>query len=507
MKPSTRIIINSGAQYLKTIINVVLGFYCTRVVLQALGESDFGIYSLIASVTALLAFVCNALSITTQRYLSYHQAHSDLAYLQKLFSNSFVLMLFIGILCVVILELLGIFLFDGFLNIVPNKIGDAKIVFQCSIIMVLLSFITAPFRALVVSHENLVFASTIDVLDGVLKVIIAILLTYCDSDRLIYYAIGMAIVWAINLILFALYSVKKYPESKVFYFRLIEKKIIKGMTGFTGWTLYSTGCTVARVQGFAIVLNKFYGAVANAAFGIALQINSASQFVSSSLLNAINPQIIKAEGASNRAKMLELSVIAGKMSFFLLSIVVVPMCIYTPLVLKFWLNTYPTETILLCRVMLISALVDSMTCGLGTANQALGKIRNFSLIVYTTKLLSLPAFLALIILGQPLSYAIWTYAIFEGLSAILRIPILQKTANLRASKYMFEVIRYFLPPFLILICFYAISYSSCTSLGTFILYCVLFTVLYAVSIYLLGVNKREKSTLNNIISSMKRRHG
>ena len=408
MRSSTRLVVNTGAQYARTIINLVLSLYSTRLILHALGIADYGIFTLIAGVVSMLAFMTNAMVSTTQRFMSYHQTRSNLEVQQQIFGNSVIMHLIFSVLVLIILEIIGIFLFDGFLNIVPERVPAAKVVYQCAIAMILCSFITAPFKALLISHENLVYISIIDVLDGVLKVGVAFLLISIDHDKLILYGYLMIGIYLMNLVAFLVYDFKNYPECIVPKLRNFNKTYLKSMSSFVGWQLYSTGCIIGRTQGTAIVLNKFFGTVVNAAFGIALQVSGAVNFVSSALLTAINPQIVKAEGAGDRKRMFELAEIASKFSFLLLATLVIPIIFMLPDILKLWLGEVPDWSVLFCKVILCTALIDQITLGLGTANTAIGNIKPYALVVNTIKILTVPFLWVLLLTGVRLDIAIWS---------------------------------------------------------------------------------------------------
>ena len=73
MKASNRIIVNTLAQYVRTIINMVLSLYSSRLVLEILGVDDYGVYSLVAGVVSMLSFLTNSLVGSTQRFLSVSQ--------------------------------------------------------------------------------------------------------------------------------------------------------------------------------------------------------------------------------------------------------------------------------------------------------------------------------------------------------------------------------------------------------------------------------------------------
>ena len=212
MTNSQRIIVNTIAQYTRTIINVCLSLYSTRLILSALGQNDFGVYSVVAGVVAMLSFVTNALVITTQRYLSYHHGRNDMSQVRKVFGNSWLLHLFIGIVVVAILSSIGPWITQNFLNIEDARRGAALFVYFAAVAMVLLSFITAPIRALFIARENIVYTSFVDVLDGVLKLSIAILLSKITYDHLIAYSGLLTGISIFNLLAFAIYAAIKFPE-------------------------------------------------------------------------------------------------------------------------------------------------------------------------------------------------------------------------------------------------------------------------------------------------------
>ena len=185
MRNSKRVAVNTIAQYTRTVIIMLLSLYTVRVVLVTLGASDFGIYSIVAGVTTMLAFVTNALIKTTQRFISFYQGQNDMAKMKEVFSNSVFMHLVVGGLLVVVLLTLTPLLFNGFLNIDADRILAAKRLYYIVVVMLFVTFCTAPFRALLISHENIVYISVIDVLDGILRVVLVTVLTYVTFDKLV----------------------------------------------------------------------------------------------------------------------------------------------------------------------------------------------------------------------------------------------------------------------------------------------------------------------------------
>ncbi len=389
MDNAQRVVINTLAQYIRTAINLCLSLYSTRLVLSALGVDDYGIYTLIAGVVSLLAFVVNAMVVTTQRYMSFYNGKGDVEKLKEIFTNSVFIHILLGIIVALIIEGVGIFLFDGFFNIEPSRIDAAKIVYHCVTIMLVLSFLTAPFRALLISHENIVFISIIDVLDGILRVAIAVAISSVSVDRLIIYAELLCLIQLLNFLAFSIYDKRNYEECVLPRVKDVKINYLREISSFAGWTIYSVGCIAGRTQGVSIILNKFFSVAVNAAFGVALHVSGALSFLSHSVINAMNPQIMKAEGAGNRERMLRLAEMESKFCFLLIGMIVIPCIFEMPGLLSIWLKEVPEYAVLFCRFILLTSMVDQLTIGLGAANQAIGDIRNYSITVNSIKLLTL----------------------------------------------------------------------------------------------------------------------
>ena len=87
MKPATRIIVNTAAQYLRALISIIVQLYIVRVVLQTLGESDYGVYNVVAGLIIMLGFITNSLLISTQRFISFYFGKGLIKETRKIFSK------------------------------------------------------------------------------------------------------------------------------------------------------------------------------------------------------------------------------------------------------------------------------------------------------------------------------------------------------------------------------------------------------------------------------------
>jgi O-antigen/teichoic acid export membrane protein len=256
----------------------------------------------------------------------------------------------------------------------------------------------------------------------------------------------MPLILLLNLLVFATFSLVKYEECSILVHKKdINKLYLFQLIGFAGWTTYGMGAVAGRNQGTAIILNHFFGTVINAAYGISFQVFGAISFVVTSIMNAINPQIMKAEGGKDRKKMLMLACKECKFSASLLSIVVIPFLFEMPTILEIWLEEVPTHTALFCRFVLVSFIFDQTTLGLQTANQAIGNIRKYTLLTYTPKLLYLLIIWLMLKHGCSVDSIMWCYLFIEIYVAAQRVPLLKKEAGLSIKQFGTQVISKIIP--------------------------------------------------------------
>lgn len=505
MNPSNRIIVNTLAQYARTIINMVLSLYSSRLVLNILGVDDYGVYSLVAGVVSMLSFLTNSLVGSTQRFLSVSQGKGNIELLKEVFNNSLILHIALGLFVAIILLALTPFIFDGFLNIPDASIGVAKELYILVVLMVYISFIASPYRALLVSHENIVYTSIIDVLDGILKVVLVLLLPFIPINKLLAYGLIMLAIQLFNLIAFMIYSHWKYDECSWPKLRLFSLSYVKELSRFTGWVVYSSVCITLRNQGFAIVLNKIYGTAINAAYGIGMQISGMVSFISTSFQNAIAPQLMAAEGAGNRSRMLLLAEIQSKTSFLLLAMIGIPIMFEMPTLLKLWLVEVPSHTAIFACMFLSMQIVDMLSTGLASANRAIGNIGRYTVFTYTPKLLIMPIGWISLKYGISLTFVAFMMFAIESVCMYLRIYLYRKEEWFNLKDYSVSVILRTLPPVFISVLTCCISQIIGNAFLRFFVSFTLSTLLFMYFAYKVSLKQNEREYIKSIVIKLIKR--
>lgn len=495
MQASSRIALNTVAQYARSIINMLLSLYSSRLVLNYLGVEDYGIYSLVAGIVSMLSFLTNSLVGSTQRFLSVNQGKGDLHILKEVFSNSLLLHLILGLIISIILESCTFFIFDSVLVIPTNRIYVARILYQQVIWMLYISFIASPFRALLVSRENIVYTSVIDVIDGVLKVCCIACIPLFTADRLLVYGWIMFGVQCFSLVAFMFYCYLKYEECILPKLDYFTWGYLKELSSYTGWMIYSSAAIASRNQGLAIVINRFFGTALNAAYGIGNQISGMLSFVCTSFTNAISPQLMAAEGSGNRNKMLQLAEIQSKFSFLLLSMLAVPTLFEMKSLLSLWLGQVPDGTVLFASAFIIMQTVDQLSQGLGVANRAIGHIGKYTLITYTPKLLILPVGWLVLKYNYPIIFIVVIMIALEYLCMMLRIYLFKNVEGFNVFNYCRNVLIKTIMPVLFssVVCFFIVI--AITSVWRFVLTFFLSIPIFIISTYYQSLNDGERNML------------
>lgn len=505
MNVVNRVIFNTVVLYAKMLITIGISLYSTRLVLNSLGVLDFGIFNLIAGIIAMLSFLNTAMTVSTQRYLSYNQGAKSVEMQKKVFTNSWILHIIIGLIVFFLLEIACPFLFNGFLNIPEERIGIAKTVYLYMSIAVFFTILAVPFTASLNAHENMLWIAIVNIFETILKLAIALSLMYfIQKQRLAIYGLLMAVLHFVTFLLYAGFCLKKYEECNIKNYR-IDKPLIRELSIFAGWSLFGALCGVVRTQGLAILLNIFYGTVINAAYGIANQISGHMKFFSATLLRVLNPQIMKSEGMKNRQRMLRLSMMASKFGFFLLAFIAIPCIFEMPILLKIWLKNVPENTVIFSSLILVAMMTNQLTIGLQSAIQATGNIKIYQSVVGSILLFNLPVAYILLKTGLSAYTALISFICIEFIACMSRLFFLKKLVGLSIREYSEKVFLKEIIPIVmsILTCWLITHY--CTFEFRFLLTGAVSVLVFAIFIYIAGLCDDEKLLISNFLRKVTKR--
>ncbi|MGQ7945114.1 hypothetical protein [Flavobacterium sp. WC2509] len=440
MQAAHRVAKNTGILYAKMVITVFISLYSTRLILAALGVTDFGLFNVVGGIISMLSFLNASMAGATQRFMSYAQGEGDLEKVKRIFNMSTVLHAGIAVLMVVVLEIAGYFFLNDVLNIAPDRLAVAKIIYHFMVVSTFFTVLSVPYEAVVTSHENMLFYAIEGIIEAVIKLGIALYITYSAHDHLVAYGFLMAALSIFLLILRRVYCHHYYAECVLDFRKYYEKTLLKEISSFAGWSLLGSGSSMLANYGQGIVINMFFGTVVNAAQGIALQMGGQLGAFANTMMKALNPIIDKSEGAGNRSLMLKATMSGSKISFYLLMFFYIPSIIEMPYIFKLWLKNVPEYAILFCRLGLIRNLIDQLFITLTSAIAAVGNIRKYQ--IYNSILTFFPLVISyiLFLLDFPVHTIYVVFIIYSLMSGILTLYFAKSDCGLSIFIYLKNVV-------------------------------------------------------------------
>lgn len=418
-------------------ISILVNIFTTNILLRALGASDYGLYNVVGGAVAMLSFLSSNMVHTTQRFLNYAEGENDIENTKKVFNNSLIIHYAIAIFLILLLSILGFVFFNGILNIPADREFAAIIVYASFIFITTFSVTIVPYDAILNAHENMLVYSIISIFDILFKFAIALIVLFYNEDRLILYSILVALISCLIRYITKMYCKKKYIECRKEELRkYYDKKTIKSIAFFASWNLVNTASGMASQYGKNIAVNHFFGTVFNAALGIATQLSGVIMGVSTNMIKAITPILVKSEARKERQKMLNITYIGCRFSYLLFSIFCIPVFFYTEEILELWLTEVPEYTAIFCRLLIIALLIEQLVTFLYNSIAAQGNIKNYNIARIVVNIMPLISTIIMFAFGFPAYWAIINWIIWYSIGGgIVNLYFCKKNIGLSLMQY------------------------------------------------------------------------
>lgn len=399
LSSNRRIAKNTVMLYVRMMVNLVISLYTSRVILQTLGVSDYGIYGVVAGVVTMFSFFNSTLAGATSRFLSYELGQGNLQRLKDTFSSALVLHVGITFLIIVLCETIGVWFLENKLVIPLDRMDAARWVLQFSILTMAFQILQVPFNAALITREKMDVFAYIEIGNSLLKLVIVYLLLIGSFDKLVLYAILTCVVAIIIAGIYAIYGIRKFEECS--FSLKWNKEIIKPMLTYSGWEFYGNMSLVAITQGVNMLLNMWFGTVMNAAYDITTRVKSIIMNLSTNVTTAVRPQIYKTYSVQEVDRMFSLMLNGARITFILMLFFCVPIMIEAHYILKIWLGIVPEYSVPLLQLSLLWNLVVSMSLTMNDVVHATGDVKFQSIIPGTMYLSIVPITYVAFKLGAP----------------------------------------------------------------------------------------------------------
>lgn len=496
-----RIAKNTLLLYGRMLLIMAVSLYTSRVVLNALGVEDYGIYNVVGSVVTMFAFLNGALVTSTQRYLTFDLGKGNYEHLKIVFTTSIYIHALISVIIVILAETVGLWFFYSKMVIPSERMIAAMWVYQLSIVTMVIQVMSAPYNSIIVAHERMGVFAVISILETVLKLLIVYSLLIWSGDKLILYAILVALVSLLIRVVYTRYCKKHFEETVLV--KGLDRRLLNEMAKFAGWNIWGNLAATLFGTGLNLLLNVFFGPIVNAARGIAVQVESAIAQFSTNFLMAVNPQITKLYAQENLKEMHRLLFKASKFTCYLLLMLSLPVAMETQTILSLWLKIVPDYTVQFVQILLAILIIDSMARPLMTAAAATGDVKKYQSVIGGILLSIVPiAYIVLRLGGNPAS-VYFVHLSVCVVAFLARLVIIRPMIKLSLRQFFISVL---MPCGIVFCSSLAVSLVVRSSIsdgliGT-LLTCTLSALLVAVIAYSIGLTKGERAFVNEKVATL-----
>lgn len=497
-----RIAKNTLMLYIRMLFLMAVNLFTTRVVLQALGVEDYGIYNVVGGIVALFSILSHSLSSACSRFLNFEMGRNNYERLRDVFSTSVTIQVALSVIFAILCEIGGLWFLNNKMVIPTERLIAANWVFHFSVLTFCVNLISVPYNAAIIAHEKMSAFAYISIYDGLARLFICYLVMVVPFDKLIVYA---ALIFLIQLsvrFIYTIYCNRHFEECR--YHFTYNKSLMMELFSYAGWNFIGGAASVLRTQGGNIIINLFAGPTVNAARGVANQVNHAVSMFSTNFMTAVKPQITKSYAAGDISYMTTLVNQSARLSFYMLLLISMPLMINIDFILGLWLKTVPDRTSIFVILTIIFTLIESYANPLMTAQFATGKVKNYQLVVGGLNLLNLPISYTLLRIGFPPETFLYVAIIISCLALAARLIMLKREFGFHSGRFcrsvllncaIVAVLSLLLPLFL--------SYYLDKGVSSFVILSVACILSCCIVMFFIGCDANEKKMVVNKLVTIK----
>lgn len=500
-----RIVVNSFFLYAQTAVTVVISIFSSRYILEGMGIEDYGIYSVVGGIIGLMGFITATLSNSNSRFIANALGKQDFENTVSVFQSVEYITKRVVFFLLIALVIVGLIFINYVLNIPKERLVAANVVYACILVNTVYALLIAPYTAILFAREKIAFMSVLDIVSTILRLGIAYLITFTQTDNLILYAVLLMVLSFIHRTFLKVYCIKTDDVVKQALKRgkRINKTISKDILSFSGWNLLESLGIVTIRQGSILLVNLFFGVTVNAAYGIAAVVNMQMRQFAYAMLNAIKPVVYKSFGSESKERQEFFTFFTSKLGVILLSFVIVPVICEIDYILEIWLVEIPEYTAIFIKLALTLSLVSQMSYGLIISMQAYGRVKEIQIATFILQILNLPISYFLYKWGYPV-YSIYIVTIsIEILIFITRVFIVKKYLSLNIWRYSIDI--FFKPALVVIATFLLFNYLTHYIPASIMRLALIFSsniIIVGIYSYIFILNTYERSIFASLIQSL-----
>ena len=478
--------------YLSQAIHIISGLLYTPIMLRLLGQSEYGLYQLVASVVSYLSLLSFGFSSSYMRFYSRFKVKNDKMEIARL--NGMFLSIFLLISCICVL--CGTFMISHIdtifgAGLTTSEYSTAKILMLLMILNLALTFPNSVFDSFTSSHEKFFFQKTLVALQYLFNPFLTLPLLLMGYGSIAMVIITTFLTFA-KLIINMWYCIKKLQIR--FSFNNFNFGLLKEMWVFTFFIFINMIVDQINWSVDKFLLGRFAGTSAVAIYGVGAQLNSLYLQLSTTVSSVFIPKVNRIVAESNDNIVLtKLFSKVGRIQFVILSFVLSGFVFFGQEFIKLWAGSGYETSYTICLLLMFPVTIPLIQ-NLGVEIQRAKNMHKTRSIVYlliaiANFFISIPCIKVWGAQGAAIGTA---FSLLIG-NGIFMNWYYQSQVGLKISYFWKEIFK-FIPAFIFPSIFgiYILIYMEIHSLLSLIIVITIYSVLFAVSFWLFGLNKEEK---------------
>ena len=470
---------------------MVVSLYTSRVILNALGVEDFGIYNVVGGLVAMFSIVSGAINVAISRFLTFELGKKDQQKLNVVFSSAVIIQLFMCCIVILLAETIGLWFLNNHMTFPYERSFATNVIYQLSIVTFCISLLSLPYNSAIIAHEKMTAFAYVSIFETLAKLALALVIPLYVGDKLIFFSFFLVVVSLMVRIVYGVYCKRHFEECRAKW--QFDRRVLKDMFTYAGWTYIGASSALLRDAGGNVLINIFYGPLANAARGIGVQVQHAVYMFAQNFMTALNPQITKNYAAGNYEYMKYLIFNGSRISYYMMLLLSMPIILNTHYILILWLKQSPQYTVTFVQLALLFVISESISNPLVTSASASGKIMKYQLLVGGLQSMNFPISWLFLFLGYPPYVTFAVAIIISQLCLAGRLYILRGMISLSARQFLIKV--YFniaLVTIVALILPIIVQYNITETFESFILSCLVCLISTSFAIYFVGCSREER---------------
>ena len=419
-----RVVKNSLLLLVRMALLLVINLVAVRYVRKGLGLEDYGLLNAATGIVLVVICLKSILATATQRFVSVALGKADVEGARDAFSVSVKLSRVLSLIVLIGMETVGLWFICTRMNYPESRYVALLVVYQLAVVNFILTMLQVPYLAVVMAYERMNVFALVTVAEGVINLAAALLLFVVPGDRMIFYAVLLLVSNLFGYVAYVAYVKRRIRE--IFFQSVKDETLYRQMLSFSGWTVYGSIAAALMFQGTMLALNVYVGALANAAFAVALQLFNAVMSLGNNVVLAVRPQMVMNYSQGNYRHLNRLFVMSSLALTGFLAMMLVPLEYWMPEILKLWLGEIDSMTIVFSRLMMMVAALLLIGTPITIIMHAVGCVKQYHLIVETITILCLPVGCLLLSREYAPESVCWSMIVFISLAHLSRLYCLWK---------------------------------------------------------------------------------